>query len=425
MKFQFDKLAFVADCLKSGLLVIGVLLFTNFASAESMGPLPLKKNTLQYQVSRGDTLANVLRGLGYQNLWGPKGDIAKVLRLNRKILNSKAELTPGQWIYLPSQRSVASTNQSFNQSGDLITRQPQSVVVTCPNGRTISSTATYIPPASPNSPGRLMLEETSASCSDDVARSPAAAPLPLNNSAQGVVPLQPDPYAVVEPMPPSAEVGMQSPTFSQKPAEAPVSEEPLEELAPAPAAVASEPLPHESKPNEPPPPEPWLWSLGAGPLVGYRSQIIESTRTQFSTHQGYLVGGKLDIERGKKSFGLGLGVQYETAPLLNAGVSNDRLNRHALLYRLHFRVYRLFATVAYSEEKISSSPFGGLALKFKDSGWIFGVGYKLPLTSKWSLNLELRNSRVEYRMGRNPELFNSLTQTAYDGFGLLEYRWNL
>lgn len=415
-------------------LFIAVLL--SFSVAAIAAPKPeARDGALLYQVRQKDHLAEILRSMGYENLWGSKGMVARTIQANSALSKSADELEPSSWIYIPA-RSLPNTGSFEIVDGEIrrlakgkkgaappekraaaapslarrartaaplsgLASQPQNVHVRCPDQTIREARIQLLEPQNSNEPATIVVFDKNGICQ------PLSIPVipPIGAAAP----------VAVEPPAPAAPVAA---TEAAPPSAPPQLVESQEKAAPGNEA-AGKPAPVDTPKSRDISQLPFFLS----PLAGFMSKSIELGGAGGSpSATGHSVGLRFGYVYRVRDWGYLADVTYRQAQLISTDATADYLTMNMLEYGLglSYRNWTARAGLA-NNNATNASKVGNFS--FADRGYYAALAYSIYFNARLSASVEGRYTGITYMKSNNSALASDAISTQLETLLTLEYRF--
>ena len=384
---------------------------------------PQNNEMLMYQVQPGDHLAEILRSMGLEPLWGPNGYVQRTIEINK--LKTPNQLTRGTWLKIPVDQPANIENYEMDHG--VARKKPTTVEVYCPNGSVQAARVYMIPSRGPGRPAKVVFLDSQKSVCSEAAAVPV--PVPTAAEVSPELPTQ-DPTAIDDldiQMKPAAKA-----TPEVQPTPAP---EPAPQLAPPPAeealkkeeaikAVVGE---NKGEVDDYFSEDRTGWGGQVAPefdAFGYGSNRFQVDANHFTMNKGFNYGARLEGSWGSFKHRLLFGGDYLMASLTNSGVSSDKANVTMTSYGVGYR-YKSWSFRAGMINNSIKSTVGTNSLSFKGSGTFFSIAHNWKINMHWSFLYTIRSVNASYSASSNSDLQNDLKGTQLESILGFEYRWGM
>jgi hypothetical protein len=402
-------------------LSISTLIPSEAVAQPTERPNP-RPGLLLYRVHPKDHLAEILRSMGFQDLWGAKGMVARTIRTND--LQNPNELESGSWLFVPASKLPEASTfevaggeivkgggkksviteprppvQSAPGRGPLPARE-QTVQVQCSDQSIHEAHVRLVLPQAPDQSALLIVLDKEGICA------------PALQTAAPVVPIEPSPSPI--PLPSVAPIVAGEPTMAteQKTSDR-SSTNKLEELHPVNAIASPESRDISRLP------------FVLAPMVGYIGDSLQFGGAGSSPNTGGLsYGARLGYVYRRADWGYLVDLAFRQAQLTTTEATADFLTMSMLEYGLgvsfrHWTVRAGFANNSLTDASATNN------VSFADKGYYGSLAYSFFFNARISASIEGRYTGVTYLKSNNFAFTNDVTATQLETIFSFDYRFGL
>lgn len=357
---------------------------TSLASTNS-APNPV---AIKYQVKPKDHLAEILRSMGFQNLWGKNGMVARTIKANEKLSKNSNELEPGTWITIPS--SVLPDGSSF-EIVDGEARKKSSPHFP-------QKTATPLPPSEPET---QQADQT-------LSITPAITPAISTSPAEPSTPLPQIPESIsTKPIEPKSNDKISEPTTAaERPSSGKLEETLPEQPIPTPRSRDISQLP-----------------FMISPQVSYISSLYQFGGSRGAPNlSGYGYAARIGYSYRRADWAYLIDLSYRIGQQTTTESSGDFIFGNMMDYGagISYRNWtlRLGVSTLNMTDANRTSTF-----KFSDQGYYSSLAYSFFFNARTSFSLEGKTTVVNFAKVNNNELTGDAQAIQVEVMATFDYRF--
>lgn len=407
-------------------LSIALLSITPAFAAPAERP-PERKGALLYQIHRKDHVAEVLRSMGFQNLWGTRGMVARTIEANENLRKNPNDLETGHWLYIPAsqlptnssytvvngeiqrraggqkpqeqaqaqsqvEKPAQSTNTIHPPGQEPLPPEDQVIHVQCPDQSLREARVRLVTAKAPGQHALIVVLDKDGICAP-ASGTEVAAPLP---------PLATAPTTDTSPLktaPPSA---------SERAASTQVEEIKPESAAPAPVSRNISQLP-----------------FIVSPLASYISDPIQFGGAMGSPNiSGFTYGARIGYVYRPSDWGYMIELAYRQGMLSTTDGTSDFVTMSTLEYGLGLSYHHWTFRAGVANNSLTDADIQA-NISFADRGYYGSVAYSFFFNARTSFTVEGRYTGVTYTQSKNSALAGDAQSTQIEGLVGLDYRFAL
>ncbi len=365
-----------------------------------------------YQVLPGEYLTEILRSMGFANLWGKNGMVERTINANPEVKKNPDKLEP--WTTIQIFSSTVPNIRDYEITDGQIRKRSQVLELVCPDHSVHQVHAQMVPAKGKGKPSQVILLGDANVCA-------ASSPQP----AAPIVGATPEAAPLSAPIPEVTETKPEpNPPPQSAPAKAASSEHPIMPIRTGPAngetriddslpktfdpAVFADDVLYKKHP----------FSIAI--LGGYSNDTFQLGAGGNPILNGPSYGLRLEAHFHHGDWGALVGMSYRQAVFNDTGPGLDYvvLNMLEPSLGMSWKSWILRAGLAFNQATDANVSWNG---SFGDNGWFASIARRFYITDRFSAELEGRYTNVIYTTGDNSSLSTNNNSTQLEAlvtFGL-------
>lgn len=411
------------------------------AEPNEVRPEP-RPDTLFYQVKTKDHLAEVLRSIGFRDLWGRNGIVSRTINANDRLKKNPNDLAPGSWLYIPTsqlpkgssyvvidgvvidgEKQKNSTPKTRPQEGasnstwrrsntEPLPPLEQIIQVQCPDQSSRDARVQLLPSKAPGRTALLVVLDKEGIC------------VPSNSPPATAVSEAPA-LVAADVTVPDTKTG-ESPIESARPEEQTIeksSEKPIEKIVERSNPNRIEELHPENTILTPPSRDISQLPFIVSPLFSYISNSLQFGGAMGSPNtSGITYGARLGYAYRKTNWAFLIDASYRIGQMTTTEATNDFLAATLIEYGLGISYQHWILRGGLANNSMSdASQIANIS--FADKGYYASLAYSFFFNARTSWSLEGRYTGITYAKANNSSLVSDTPSTQLEILATYDYRF--